>query len=113
MDYKKIFERFENPQGFVKTTVRPTVDGSTKAALNRKGNILFNAGDTEGAKRIFLTTGYSDGLSRVGDHYKSQGRLLDALKMYWIAPDRTKADPLIQQASEIIRQFIKDEVENE
>ena len=113
MDYKKIFERFESPQGFVKTTVRSTVDGSTKAALNRKGNVLFNAGDAEGAKRIFLTTGYSDGLSRVGDHYKSQGRLLDALKMYWIAPDHTKADPIIQQLSEIIRQFINEEVVNE
>jgi hypothetical protein len=113
MDYKKVFERFENPQGFVKTTVNPAVDGSTKAALNRKGNVLFNAGDAEGARRIFLTTGYSDGLSRVGDYYKSRGRLLDALKMYWIAPDRTKAEPLIQQLSEIIRYFINEEVTDE
>ena len=113
MDYKKVFERFEKPEGFIKTTKRPAVNGSTKAALNRKGNVLFNAGDAEGARRIFLTTGYSDGLSRVGDYYKSQGRLLDALKMYWIAPDRTKAEPLIQQLSEIIRHFINEEVENE
>ena len=113
MDYKKLFERFEKPEGFIKTTVSPTVGGSTKAALNRKGNVLFNAGDAEGARRIFLTTGYSDGLSRVGDYYKSQGRLLDALKMYWIAPDRTKAEPIIQQLSEIIRHFINEEVVNE
>ena len=113
MDYKKIFDRFDKPEGFIKTTASPTIDGSTKAALNRKGNVLFNAGDAEGARRIFLTTGYSDGLSRVGDFYKSQGRLLDALKMYWIAPDKTKAEPIIQQLSEIIRAFIKEEAADE
>ncbi|MCL1815072.1 MAG: hypothetical protein FWG27_04555 [Treponema sp.] len=113
MDYQKIFERFESSEGFIKATVKPSVDGSTKAALNRKGNVLFNSGDAEGAKRIFLTTGYSDGLSRVGDFYKSKGRILDALKMYWIAPDRTKADPIIQQLSELIRYFMNEEVEDE
>jgi Ethanolamine utilization protein EutJ (predicted chaperonin) len=113
MDFKKIFERFESPQGFIKTTASSTMDGSTKAALNRKGNVLFNAGDAEGARRIFLTTGYSDGLSRVGDYYKSKGNILEALKMYWIAPDRTKAEPIIQQLSEIIRHFIKEEVVDE
>ena len=112
MDTKKIFERFDNPTGFIKTTVNPNIEGSTKAALNRKGNVLFNAGDEEGARRIFLTTGYSDGLSRIGDYYKSKGRLLDALKMYWIAPDHTKADPIIQQLAEIIRHLINEEVED-
>jgi hypothetical protein len=113
MDIKKVFERFEKPAGFIKTTVNSSIDGSTKAALNRKGNVLFNAGDTEGARRIFLTTGYSDGLSRVGDYYKSKGNILEALKMYWIAPDRTKAEPIIQQLSELIRHFIKEEVADE
>jgi hypothetical protein len=108
MDYQKVFERFEGPQGFIKTTVKPSMDGSTKAALNRKGNVLYNAGDIEGARRIFLTTGYSDGLSRVGDYYKSHGRPLDALRMYWIAPDHTKADPIIQQLSEIVRHFMNE-----
>ena len=113
MDLKKVFERFESPEGFVKTTVSSNIDGSTKAALNRKGNVLFNAGDAEGARRIFLTTGYSDGLSRVGDYYKSKGQPLEALKMYWIAPDHTKAAPIIQQLSEIIRYFLNEEVGNE
>ncbi|MDR1142680.1 MAG: hypothetical protein LBK77_00490 [Spirochaetaceae bacterium] len=108
MDYQKVFERFEDPRGFIKTTAKPSIDGSTKAALNRKGNALYNAGDIEGARRIFLTTGYSDGLSRVGDYYKSRGRPLDALRMYWIAPDHTKADPIIQQLSEIVRHFMNE-----
>jgi hypothetical protein len=105
MDYKKIFEKFDD-QGFIKTTAKHPIDGNQKAALNRRGNMLFNSGDVEGARRIFLTTGYSDGISRVGDYYKSQGKPLEALKMYWIAPDRTKADPLIVQLSEIISQLI-------
>jgi hypothetical protein len=108
MDYKKIFGKFEGKNIFVKTTVPSSVEGSQKAALNRKGNMLFNSGDIEGARRIFMTTGYSDGLSRVGDYYKTQNRLIDALRMYWIAPDRTKAEPLIMQLSDIIKQLMAD-----
>jgi len=108
MDYKKIFEKFEGKNIFVKTTVPPSVEGSDKAALNRKGNMLFNSGDIEGARRIFMTTGYSDGLSRVGDYYKSQNRLIEALRMYRIAPDRNKAEPLIEQLASIIHQLIEE-----
>jgi hypothetical protein len=108
MDYKKIFERFEGKNIFVKTTVPSSVEGSDKAALNRKGNMLFNSGDIEGARRIFMTTGYSDGLSRVGDYYKSQNRLIEALRMYRIAPDRNKAEPLIEQLAGIIKVLIED-----
>jgi len=107
MDYKKIFERFEGKNIFVKTTVPSSVEGSDKAALNRKGNMLFNSGDIEGARRIFMTTGYSDGLSRVGDYYKSQNRLIEALRMYRIAPDRNKAEPLIEQLAGIIKVLIE------
>ncbi|WP_010258320.1 hypothetical protein [Treponema primitia] len=109
MDYKKVFDRFEDQNGFIKTIAKPAIDGSQKAALNRKGNVLYNSGDVEGAKRIFLTTGYSDGLSRVGDYYKSQGRELDALRMYWIAPDRNKAEPIIMRLSALIQKLMHEE----
>jgi hypothetical protein len=107
MDYKKLFEKFSGNNMFVKTTVPSSVEGSDKAALNRKGNMLYNSGDIEGARRIFMTTGYSDGLSRVGDYYKSQNRLIEALRMYWIAPDRSKSEPLIEQLSFLIKQLIE------
>jgi hypothetical protein len=115
MDYKSVFERFEDPQGFIKTTEKPAIDGTQKAALNRKGNLLYNTGDIEGARRIFLTTGYSDGLVRIGDYYKSKGRVLDALRMYWIAPDRKKCEPIIMQLSFLIKDFIhgKEDPSNE
>jgi len=111
MDYKKIFEKLEGKSIFVKTTVPPSVEGSDKAALNRKGNMLFNSGDIEGARRIFMTTGYSDGLSRVGDYYKSQNRLIEALRMYRIAPDRNKAEPLIEQLAGIIKVLLESDGE--
>ena len=111
MDYKSVFEKVQGQNTFIKTTVRPVIDGTQKAALNRKGNMLFNSGDIEGARRIFLTTGYSDGLVRIGDYYNTKGRPLDALRMYWIAPDRKKAEPIIMQLSAILQNLIHKEEE--
>jgi hypothetical protein len=111
MDYKKVFERFGDQSSFIKTSEKPAVNGAQKAALNRKGNMLYNSGDVEGARKIFLTTGYSDGLSRVGDFYKAGGRTLDALRMYLIAPDKTKSDPIIMQLASLLQVLIKDEGE--
>jgi hypothetical protein len=103
MDFKKVFGKFDDSNTFVRTTVPPKITSAQKAALNRRGNVLFNSGDTEGARRIFETTGYSDGISRVGDRYKAEGRPLDALQMYWMAPDRTKCEPLFMSLAEIVR----------
>ena len=111
MDIKKTFEKFDGENSFIKVTTARPVEGSTKAALNRKGNQLFNNGDIEGARRIFMTTGYSDGISRVGDYYKSKNRILDALRMYWIAPDRTKSEALIEQLARIMQNLIHEEQE--
>jgi len=112
MDFKSVFEKIEGNNVFIKTITKPVLDGADKVALNRKGNNLYNSGDIEGARRIFLTTNYTDGLVRVGDYYKKQGRLLDALKMYWIAPDRTKAEPIIMQLSVLIQNLIQNGGDN-
>ena len=106
MDIKSVFKNVENENTFIKTVAKPAIEASQKAALNRKGNILYNSGNIEGAKRIFLTTGYSDGLIRIGDYYNSKGKNLEALKMYWIAPDHKKADPIIQQLSAVIQNLL-------
>lgn len=111
MNIKSVFENVQGQNSFIKTTVKPEIDGSQKAALNRKGNILYNSGDIEGARRIFLTTGYSDGLVRIGDFYNSKGRSLDALRMYWVAPDHNKAEPIIQQLSLVIQNLLHNEEE--
>ncbi|MDR2178045.1 MAG: hypothetical protein LBP20_08420 [Treponema sp.] len=109
MDYKKTFEKNGNENFFIKTTAGPPLDDAIKVSLNRKGNTLYNQGNIEEARRIFITTGYSDGLSRIGDYYKSRGRFLDALKMYRIAPDRAKAETIIVRFSEIIKNLINEE----
>jgi len=115
VDIKKTFEKFDDENAFIKVSTQVPVESSRKAALNRKGNQLFNEGDIEGARRVFMTTGYSDGLARVGDFYKSKDRLLEALKMYWIAPDRKKSGPLIEQLAGIMKNLLhedEDEQEN-
>jgi len=113
MDRKKIFENFDDKNAFIKVSTPSHVDGSQKAALNRKGNQFFNEGKIEEARRVFMTTGYSDGLSRVGDFYKSKGRLLEALKMYWIAPNKGKAQPLIEILANSLQKLINDENQEE
>jgi hypothetical protein len=115
MDYKKLFEKFGDREFFIKTSQsggKAGLDSAQKVSLNRRGNVLFNQGDIEGARRIFITTGYSDGLCRIGDYYRSKGRLLDALRMYWIAPDHGKAEPIIIRLSELIRDLINEEPGN-
>jgi len=86
------------------------IGSAQKAALNRKGNELINSGDVEGARRIFQTTGYSDGLIRVGDRYLAAGKTVEALKMYWIAPDKKKAELLIVKISAIIQKMVDEEM---
>jgi hypothetical protein len=115
MDKKKVFDGLSEQAVFIKTTAKPDIDTTQKAVLNRKGNILYNQGDVEGARRIFLTTGYSDGLIRIGDYYRSKGRSLDALRMYWIAPDKTKSEAIIVELSGLIRNLIHEgeQVQNE
>ena len=109
MDNKKIFEKFDNQNAFIRLTAKTPVESSQKAALNRKGNQKFNEGDIEAARRIFMTTGYSDGLSRIGDYYKLKERPLEALRMYHIAPDKNKSQPLIEKLAVILQAMINED----
>ncbi|MDR1747818.1 MAG: hypothetical protein LBR47_02030 [Spirochaetaceae bacterium] len=101
-----------NQGGFIKTTDIPVTNltSEQKAVLNRKGNMLFNQGDIESAKRIFITTGYSDGLTRVGDVCLANGKELDALKLYWLAHNKRKSEPLLEKLAQLIEIMIEEEV---
>jgi hypothetical protein len=124
VDYKNLFKRFESgtsaEPGFTrlnKAGNQPAPNASPlsaaqKAALNRKGNVFYNNGDIEAARRVFLTTGYSDGLTRVGDYYKSHGRILDALGMYWAAPDKAKSGALLEKAAAYIEHLLSEDAEH-
>jgi len=59
------------------------MDSKERVELIRKGNELFNKGDIAGATRIFIQTGYRDGLTRLADFYYFDRREpLVALKFY-------------------------------
>jgi hypothetical protein len=111
MDIKKEFDKFKDHGSFLKVTSSTPVESAQKAVLNRKGNQMYNDGNVEGAKKVFLTTKYSDGLSRVGDYYKAQNKPLEALQMYWLAPDRTKSQPLIEQLAAVLQGIITEDGE--
>jgi len=110
LDQKKTadFSRFRE-LGLIKSVDAPiqNLSAEQKAALNRKGNQFYNEGEIEAARRIFVTTGYSDGLTRIGDHYLSKGREIDALKMFWLAHNKRKAEPLIGKIAQVIESLIK------
>ncbi len=104
---KKLIEKMNQViqnEGFIKVTDAP-VKGLTseqKAILNRKGNVLFNQGEVESARRLFITTGYSDGLARVGDYYAQKNKELQALKLYWLAHNKKKSEQIIQKVASLI-----------
>ena len=96
--------------GFIKTvkTGNSEMNSSDKAALIRKGNELFNSGNYETAGRIFVTTGYSDGLIRMGDYYMKNKNPVDALKMYWMAPAPDRFEQISEQTAAVISKWLKE-----
>ena len=59
------------------------------------------------AERIFITTGYSDGLTRVGDRYAEKNLYLKALKLYLLAHNKRKSEPLIEKLSQTVSFMLK------
>ncbi len=96
-------EYLEN--AFIKVTEKPlgTLSSEQKAKLNRKGNELFNKGALDAAERIFITTGYSDGLTRIGDFYFIKNEKLKALKFYHLARNKQKEAMIIDELANIIK----------
>ena len=98
-------------EGFIKISDAPVVGltSEQKVILNRKGNVLFNQGDIEAARRIFITTGYSDALTRIADLYtQNPNKELQALKLYWLAHNKRKSEPIIQKVATIIKTLLNE-----
>lgn len=102
-----IFEKFPDG-GLIKTVDKPNekLSSEQKVQLNRRGNVLLNDGDVESARRIFQTTGYSDGLMRVGEAYMGMGRPIEALKMFKLSHDTVRSDALIEKAALAVREML-------
>lgn len=99
------------PDGFIKVTDEP-VKGLTseqKVLLNRKANMMFNNGNVEDARRIYITTGYSDGLTRVGDYYMEKNESLKALKVYYLAHNSRDSEPIYSSIAKVISSLLKEE----
>jgi hypothetical protein len=96
--------------GFLKVGVETSAPLSRekRAALIRKGNELFNKGDFGLAERIFITTKYSDGLIRIGDHYVKGGQPLEALRAYWMAPAPDKSAAIVEKIAQVMKQWLSE-----
>lgn len=107
---KKV-ENLPSSEGFLKVDQkgRPQISKEQRSSLIRRGNELFNNGKLADAKRIFLTVGYSDGLSRLGDVFKKRNEVLEALRMYWLAPDRHKAEQLVEKSAAVVRSWLEED----
>ena len=110
MTYKDALEHIPQ-EGFIKLghTASPSMSSSRRTALVRKGNELFNSGEIEKAKRVFLTTRYGDGLGRVGDYYFEHNQPLEALQMYWLAPAPDKVELLIEKVASVVHSWLQEE----
>ena len=73
-----------------------------------KANVFFNNGNIEDAKRIYITTGYSDGLTRVGDYYMNNNEPLKALKVYYLAHNKRDSEPIFESIAKVISSIIKE-----
>ncbi|TVR68030.1 MAG: hypothetical protein EA427_11605 [Spirochaetaceae bacterium] len=98
-------------RGFLKVSADDGkgMPGSQRAALVRRGNELFNAGNYDTAKRIFLTVRYSDGLIRLGNHYMGKGDVLEAFRMFWIAGDSRRVAEMTEQMAMVVRKWLREE----
>jgi hypothetical protein len=96
-------------EGFLKTTVekRDDLNSQQRVQLIRRGNEFFNDGNVDMARKIFLTLGYRDGISRLGDFYYERGEPLEALKMYREADNRVKSDEMIIRMAQVIKKWLE------
>ena len=107
--FAETIQEKEIPEGFIKVTDNPVggLSSEQKVILNRKANIMFNNGNIEDARRIYITTGYSDGLTRVGDYYMNNKQSLKALKAYYLAHNKRDAEPIYEDLAQIISTLLK------
>ena len=115
IDLKKHIDEKQGAEGFIKVTDAPVgnLSDQQKVILNRKANALFNEGKYDMAERIFVTTGYSDGLTRCGARHEKEHRYMQALKMYLLAHNKRKAEPLLEKLAGLVSVMLKSEDTNE
>jgi len=99
-------------EGFLKVAKPKGVklDSARRTSLIRKGNELFNNGDIDTAKRIFLTCGYTDGIIRSGDKSYKDSDYWEAFRLYTLAPAPDRVDYLIKKMAQVIQNWMHGQV---
>ncbi len=112
MGIKEILEKIP-AEGFLKisTGAASSLSAEERVVLIRKGNEFFNSGNYEQARRIFLTTGYTDGIIRMGDFYYDNHEPLEALRMYKIAPAPDRIDKMVEKISAILHKWLSEDMQ--
>ncbi len=86
------------------------MDEKERAALIRKGNEYFNAGDIKHAIENFVKAKYQDGLTRVGDFYYFEKRQpLLAVKFYKLAGRKDRVDEIYERMIIALGQWLGSE----
>lgn len=97
------------------------INDSTKSALIRKGNELFNQRDIDGAYRCYITASYFAGIEKIADYYNFEKKnLLKAMQLYkFILKEdsnlggniraKKKLDILSQSVVKILRKWLKED----
>lgn len=74
------------------------MDKKTRAELIRKGNELFNQKRYTEAEKLFMQTGYKDGLIRIGDYlYYDKKMPLAAFKYYKMTKSTRKINEIFER----------------
>ncbi len=97
------------------------IKDSTRSALIRKGNELFNAKDIEGAYRCYITASYYGGIEKIADYYNFEKKnIIKAMQLYRfiIKEDsnlggniraKQKLDKLSESAVKVLRKWLKED----
>ena len=97
------------------------IKDSTRSALVRKGNELFNQKDIEGAYRCYLTASYFGGIEKVADYYNFEKKnIIKAMQLYKfiIKEDsnlggnvraKQKLDKLAESVAKVLRKWLKED----
>ena len=97
------------------------IKDSTRSALVRKGNELFNQKDIEGAYRCYLTASYYGGIEKVADYYNFEKKnIIKAMQLYkFIMKEdsnlggnvraKQKLDKLAESVVKVLRKWLKED----
>lgn len=85
------------------------MDPKQRAELIRKANALFNESKFTEAEKLFIATGYKDGLERIGDLlYYEKRQPLAAFKYYKMSGSKAKVNEIFERMIFAFKKLLSD-----